>query len=295
MELNGQIAGVANALADDDGDKGEADEETDGDSDEEYDPANDSFGDTDDEEIEDDEEDLEDVEIAHDENDEENEQEHDNREDHNHHEFTNHNDEDEDGDQEGGEIPGVEEIDEVPGEDEVGDKPGGNTPVDGEAPGVEPELTAVDNTEITGVNENSTLDNNTCTSGRMNLRRQHRREYNVFAQHQAESVLLLQLTEDHDMEETELDPLDAECHFLHDTLGWGEGLAEMRDDPATHGHGKHHPGEGHAPSGPQPQERGRDQIGLVPLPHQTDELGERPEAVRREGRWSNTKRSKTNT
>lgn len=55
--------------------------------------------------------------------------------------------------------------------------------------------------------------------------------------------MLLQFTGNGDFDEEEFDPLDAEYHFLHDTLGWGEGLAEMEghgtpsgDEPARGSH-----------------------------------------------------------
>ncbi len=86
---------------------------------------------------------------------------------------------------------------------------------------------------------NDSEDNDERTYGRMSLRRQPRREYNVFSQggdvNSQGGFIFLHMAADEDrdddeafdFEETTLDEDEAEYNFLHDTLGWGAGLQDQ--------------------------------------------------------------------
>ena len=117
--------------------------------------------------------------------------------------------------------------------------------VDDETTGVSDETTGVDNDGTTGVDDDETtgaddetndededaVDKDTTRmAGRMKLRPQPRKEYNVFninGEEEMEHIVMLQL--DRDGELDEIDALDAEYMFLTETLGWKEGL---NDDEA---------------------------------------------------------------
>ena len=144
----------------------------------------------------------------------------------------------------GGETPGVETDDgEIPGVETHLD------PKDGETPGVEdPEAgneqpvravaeaaTSVNNEEERE-NEGQTSEqgDGDRTYRRMSLRKQPRKEYNVFTQHHdpglEDALLFLHMGGEDEFREEHLNILDAEYNFLHDTLGWGEGLSEQSSD-----------------------------------------------------------------
>ena len=72
----------------------------------------------------------------------------------------------------------------------------------------------------------------------MSLRRQQRREYNVFAMENVPenaAITLLTTSTEHDggYDESKFSRLDAEYTFLHDTLGWGEGLNKQHSETNT--------------------------------------------------------------
>jgi hypothetical protein len=64
----------------------------------------------------------------------------------------------------------------------------------------------------------------------MNLRAQHRKEYDVFTTDGAreEAVIMLQFADNGELEE--IDRLDAEYTFLTETHGWAEGLNEQEQE-----------------------------------------------------------------
>lgn len=65
---------------------------------------------------------------------------------------------------------------------------------------------------------------------RMNLRKQPRREYNVFnleGNTINEHVVLLQFDDHMDLNEQSVKKDEAECLFLTETLGWKDGLPEV--------------------------------------------------------------------
>lgn len=96
--------------------------------------------------------------------------------------------------------------------------------------GVEDEQNAgVDEDVTTGVDDadnGANADDDECeclTAGRMRLRPQHRKEYNMFninRQEETEPIVLLQF--DHEGNLKEQDQLDAECMFLAQSLRWKE-------------------------------------------------------------------------
>jgi hypothetical protein len=64
----------------------------------------------------------------------------------------------------------------------------------------------------------------------MNLRKQPRREYNVFnleGNTINEHVVLLQFDDHMDLNEQSVKKDEAECLFLTETLGWKDGLPEV--------------------------------------------------------------------
>lgn len=82
----------------------------------------------------------------------------------------------------------------------------------------------------------------------MSLCGQRRKNYNVFSQDgkvgapvlniaipDDTAITLLTMSDgDEAFHESELTKLDAEYTFLHDTLGWGEGLSESSDEHKEH-------------------------------------------------------------
>ena len=101
-------------------------------------------------------------------------------------------------------------------------------------PGVDPALDATieSDEEEEEEEESDTGDENERTAGGMTLREQPRREYDVFTQDGSgipddEEIVLLNMCDENECgyEEAEFDKLDAEYIFLHDTLGWKEGLS----------------------------------------------------------------------
>ena len=73
----------------------------------------------------------------------------------------------------------------------------------------------------------------------MRLRHQPRKDYNVFAQDgiipDNKEIVLLNMCDENKngFEEAEFDKLDAKYMFLHDTLGWKEGLSGVTDIKTT--------------------------------------------------------------
>ena len=114
------------------------------------------------------------------------------------------------------ETPGVgtveEEVDE--GEDEE----------DIETPGVGNDDDEVENEE----EEEEKCEMRNATAGNMNLRKQKRKDYDVFNMTDVpddEEIIMLHFDPDSDdLTETEFDRLDAEYLFLTETLGWKDGL-----------------------------------------------------------------------
>ena len=109
----------------------------------------------------------------------------------------------------GTETPGVDENDEEDEDDDIHDESANN-----------------DNNERTYQSGGSGL--------RMNLRKQKRKEYNVFTQDgndipDDEEIMLLNMCDESEngYEECEFNKIDAEYMFLHTTLGWREGINDM--------------------------------------------------------------------
>ena len=123
------------------------------------------------------------------------------------------------------ETPGVDNDEDTPGVDDTDEIPGvNNEPVNEEGDA---------NNEEGDANEANNKTER--TAGRMNLRNQNRREYNVFnltEEAENEGVLLFQMNPNtFDTVEAEFDVLDAEYLFLTESLGWKEGLNE--NEPIT--------------------------------------------------------------
>ena len=77
----------------------------------------------------------------------------------------------------------------------------------------------------------------------MNLRKQKRKNYNVFVQDgndipDDEEIVLLNMCDENEngFEECNFNKIDAECMFLHDTLGLKEGIAQRHGQ----GYGRNH-------------------------------------------------------
>ena len=111
---------------------------------------------------------------------------------------------------------------------------------DGENRDVSVETAGVDVDDGNGdnANEDSPIDEPPGRSyGRMSLRKQHRKEYNVFNVNEDarapdnSAITLLTLSDNENgFEESEFSALDAEYTFLHNTLGCGRGLKEHQED-----------------------------------------------------------------
>ena len=71
------------------------------------------------------------------------------------------------------------------------------------------------------------------TAGNMQLRKQRRKEYNIFNMTDIpddEEIIMLHFDPDSDeLTEAEFDRLDAEYLFLTETLGWKDGLEDGLD------------------------------------------------------------------
>ena len=126
-------------------------------------------------------------------------------------------------------------------DDDDDETPGVGTEEDIETPGVGTEEEEEDEEDVTtpGVgNDDDEVENEeeeeeeyemrNTTAGNMNLRKQKRKEYDVFnmtdVQDDEEIIMLHFDTESDDLTETEFDRLDAEYLFLTETLGWKDGL-----------------------------------------------------------------------
>ena len=120
--------------------------------------------------------------------------------------------------------------------------PGVDTTPTSEIPGVDAEIPGVDAgnpNQHSDEEEQANTKERTYTSAVsgdiMKLRQQPRKEYKVFTQDGTvpdnEEIVLLNMCDENKngFEETKFDKIEAEYMFLHDTLGWKEGLSDVTD------------------------------------------------------------------